>query len=128
MTMQAPLLHDFYSIDKIQLDAESIEAQVTFHIEHPIFKGHFPDVPIVPGVCQTQMLGEVLSHGVDFDLLLHSASSIKFLAVVNPTVNKSLNMYIHYAIQDGDIYAVTAIYKWQDQSFFKFKGTYKSVS
>jgi 3-hydroxyacyl-[acyl-carrier-protein] dehydratase len=122
--MPALLLDHFYTIDQLQQTDNVITAQISFDINHPIFKGHFPDMPIVPGVCQTQMLGEVLSKALGKEVQLKSAASIKFLSVVEPTKNKQLNLTITYTQPEADSYSVSAQYGWEQTIFFKFKGTY----
>jgi 3-hydroxyacyl-[acyl-carrier-protein] dehydratase len=122
--MTALLLDHFYKVDQIKTENDSISATVTFDIDHPIFKGHFPDMPIVPGVCQTQMLGEILNLALHQYLHLKSAASIKFLSVVDPTKNKALNVVITFTKIEGSQYNISAQYKWEDTVFFKFKGIY----
>lgn len=121
--MASILLDHFYKIDSLAKEEASISARVTFEVGHPIFKGHFPDMPIVPGVCQTQMLSEVLSQGLGTELQLKSAASIKFLSVVDPTRNPTLDLVITFTqLEDG--YNVSAQYKWGETTFFKFKGIF----
>ena len=122
--MQALLLGHFYTIDSAERSDHVITAVVSFDAGHPIFKGHFPDQPIVPGVCQTQMLGEVLSQVLDRELSLSSAASIKFLNVVDPGKNKQLQLTATITAQESDTYHITAQYSWEQVVFFKFKGVY----
>jgi len=122
--MTSILLGHFYKIDTLQQEGNTITATVTFDIDHPIFKGHFPDMPIVPGVCQTQMLAEVLSQALKTDLHLKSAASIKFLSVVNPTKTPSLDLIITFTKNEAGAYNVSAQYKWGETVFFKFKGVF----
>ncbi len=106
------------------MEGNSITARVTFDTDHPIFKGHFPDMPVVPGVCQTQMLPEVLSQALKSDLHLKSAASIKFLSIVDPTKNPSLDLIITFTKNEDGAYNVSAQYKWGETVFFKFKGVF----
>jgi 3-hydroxyacyl-[acyl-carrier-protein] dehydratase len=122
--MTVLLLNHFYKIDTLQKENNSISATITFDTGHPIFEGHFPDRPIVPGVCQTQMLTEVIDQALSLNLSLKSAASIKFLSVVDPTKNPSLNLIISFVKTQEDSYSVTAQYKWDDTIFFKFKGVF----
>ena len=124
--MSAILLGNFYKIDTLEMGDGSVIAQVTFDVAHEIFKGHFPDMPVVPGVCQTQMLGEVLSEALGGEVKLKSAASIKFLSVVDPTKHPTLKLTISYKITDDGNYNVSAQYTWEDAVFFKCKGIYTS--
>jgi 3-hydroxyacyl-[acyl-carrier-protein] dehydratase len=122
--MSAILLDHFYRIDSLHKEDATISAQVTFDIHHDIFKGHFPDMPIVPGVCQTQMLGEVFSHAMGKEMQLKSAASIKFMSLVDPNKNLTLTLTINYIITKENTYNVSAQYVWAETVFFKFKGIY----
>ncbi len=125
--MATILLDHFYKINALSKEDNSITATVTFDVEHPIFKGHFPDMPIVPGVCQTQMLGEVLSLAYKLDFSLTSAASIKFLSLVDPRKNGTLDLIITSVKNDIGSYNVSAQFKWDETIFFKFKGIYAAT-
>jgi len=121
--MTALLLDHFYKIDTLESTDGGLTAQVTFDAAHPIFQGHFPDMPVVPGVCETQMVGEVLSKALGTDLVLKTAATIKFLSVVDPIKTPKINMILTYT-KTENTYAVSAQYKWEETVFFKLKGTY----
>lgn len=122
--MSAILLDDFFHIDSLEKEEGAMSARISFEMGHPIFGGHFPDMPVVPGVCQTQMLGEVLSLAMGSELHLSSAASIKFLSLVDPNKNKQLDLTITYTKTDQGTYNVSAQYLWNETVFFKFKGVY----
>ena len=125
--MTAILLDTFYTIDSLQKEGNTISATITFDTDHAIFKGHFPDMPIVPGVCQTQILGEIFSQAMGQDFQVKNAATIKFLSVVDPTKNPSLNLTITFIKNEDSSYSVAAQYKWQETIFFKFKGVFEAA-
>lgn len=49
-----------------------------------IYKAHFPELPITPGVCIIQAAIELFSELCGDALDLESVSNAKFLAVINP--------------------------------------------
>ena len=125
--MTTLLLDHFYKINTLTQEDNSINATITFDVDHPIFKGHFPDMPVVPGVCQSQMLNEVLNQALGQYLLLRTAASIKFLSLVDPTKNSTLNLIITYTKTEEGAFNVSAQYKWEETTFFKFKGIFAAA-
>lgn len=117
------LLDKFFTVKQISApnDTDYI-VQVAFNANHDIFKGHFPDMPVVPGVCQVQMLKEVLSQIFSKDLYVNTASSIKFLNIIDPLKHPQLTMSIKAKLQDNGGWFVSADYFLADETFFRFKG------
>ena len=81
------LLPDFFTIIKIEISEarDKAVAKIRLNPDHHIFDGHFPEVPIVPGVCIIQMSKEILSQIANADLQLISSKNIKFQNLVNPS-------------------------------------------
>ncbi|MEX0997080.1 MAG: 3-hydroxyacyl-ACP dehydratase [Flavobacteriaceae bacterium] len=95
------LLKDFYKIvstDKI--DDENYTVVVSLNKDHEVFKGHFPNNPVTPGVCMMQIVKEICEDLLDCELQLKSASNVKFMALINPKVNSRLRFEL--AISQGD--------------------------
>ena len=103
-----------------------IESRILINIDDPIFKGHFPDVPVVPGVCMLQMIKEQLEDRFGKSLQLLKAGNLKFLSVINPRENAELSISISYDTdEDGKISADGSITD-ADRTFFKIaKAVYK---
>ncbi len=55
------LLDNLYHIVEQEIGEQTITATIALHTTHPIFEGHFPGQPILPGVCQTQMCVELFN-------------------------------------------------------------------
>ncbi len=96
------LLGDFYNITEASTEGQNLRVQVSFNPAHQIFKGHFPELPVVPGVCQLQMLTEVMSHVLKREIELVKASHVKFLKLLNPTEFPDLLLEINITGQPGD--------------------------
>lgn len=107
-------------------DAGKIQAEVELNATHDIFKGHFPGSPVVPGVCLVQISKEILERSLDTPAQLIQSSQIKFLAVVDPTVNAALQVNLEIKEQEGSI-AATSTISSAEKIFFKFKGVFKVV-
>jgi 3-hydroxyacyl-[acyl-carrier-protein] dehydratase len=123
--MNTLLLDSLYTIDSVTCQSGSVSALVTFDKGHDVFKGHFPEMPVVPGVCEIQMLGEILGHVLHQSLVLQSATSVKYLAVIDPRVNPGMSVSISYTpSDDGQSYLMSAHYSHAERVFMKFKGVY----
>lgn len=66
------------------LSADQNEAYVELLRDCEIYKAHFPDMPITPGVCIIQMATELLEEKLGVKLALKEVVNAKFLAVINP--------------------------------------------
>jgi 3-hydroxyacyl-[acyl-carrier-protein] dehydratase len=116
---------DFYSLNNFSIpETGKVQAEVELNATHAIFKGHFPDNPVVPGVCLIQISKEVLEKLLDATTQLVQSSQVKFLAVVDPTVVSVLQVVLETKEQDGLISANAAI-SAGEKVFFKFKGVFK---
>ena len=121
------LLNSFFEIGEQSASTEGdktiIKALISINKTHKIFEGHFPDQPVVPGVCMIQMVKEVLENHMSKKLLLESAGNIKFLSVINPEIHNKLNVEISYSPVDHS-FNVDASFSWEELIFFKIKGSY----
>ena len=78
------LIENFFKIiDTVQKENQT-NFEISLNKEHEIYKGHFPDKPIVPGVMQIQIIKDLLSLLLKGNLQLQSASNIKYLALMDP--------------------------------------------
>lgn len=120
------LLEELYKLKDFLFDKENnaLKAVIELNGDHEIFKGHFPDNPILPGVCQVEIVGELLSKYFEKDYNLSTAQNIKFLSVVNPLVNKEL-VYQIMVIEQNDEKKIKAISSFQNGNVcFKLNGTF----
>ncbi len=115
------LLNHLYTI----LESEQIEHKHLFEVElnaaHPIFDGHFPDVPVLPGVTMMQMLKELLEFSLKQPLQIQKMGNMKFLQMINPQEVALLRVEIEITEEDGDDLKIKA------QIFDKEKVCFKAL-
>lgn len=85
-----------YNIADIKVAKDTIDAAIQLDESHPVFKGHFPGNPVLPGVCALQILKEILSASLHKCLQISIACDIKFLQMIDPVRNNSLEVKIRY--------------------------------
>jgi 3-hydroxyacyl-[acyl-carrier-protein] dehydratase len=95
---------------------------------HPVYEGHFSGNPVVPGVCQIQMISELLSVIKGSALRLMNADNVKFLSLMVPDKNRIIDADIRVrTAENGDISA-NATLQEGEVIFIKFKGLFRKES
>ena len=118
------LLNDFYSIEnQTRLSDDKISVTILFNANHPIFKGHFEQMPVVPGVCQTQLIKEILQEEIKKNLILSKGINIKFMAMIVPQQHSKACVEITFK-KEIDTYSVDAKLFFDTIVFTKFKGEF----
>lgn len=121
------LLNDFYSIKSSELiDDNKLMAEIFLNKNHDIFKGHFEQMPVVPGVCQTQIIKELLQLHLNKDLTLHKGDNIKFLVMILPTQIENIMIELNFK-NESENYQVDAKLFSETTIFTKFKGTFITI-
>lgn len=118
------LLNDFYIIESLEEpNPNTLLASIQLNQSHPIFKGHFEQVPVVPGVCQTQIIKELLQEELNKNLTLTKGGNIKFTGMIIPTQNSEIKVELTYKEVENQ-YVVDAKLFFENTIFTKFKGTF----
>lgn len=112
------LLNDFFFITHQELATDKIKARIRFNPKHKIFSGHFPDAPVVPGVCMVQIVREILESGLKKKFRISSADNIKFLSILNPIENTEVAIEITYAHESTGVLVNATIFD-ENITFFK---------
>ncbi len=87
--------------------------------EHPIFQGHFPGFPIVPGVCMMAIIKELLEDVVERPLQLIQTANIKFLSLINPFENESVDVELKYSSGENNTLVLEGNISSSKLTFFK---------
>lgn len=93
------LLKDFYTVESTSRNGEMYATRLAINKTHEIYKGHFPDMPVTPGVILMQLFKEEVERITGKELLLEKASNVKFTAVVDP--NKDEKLILNTIISEG---------------------------
>jgi len=112
----------FYTVKNLQQSAGLITADINFNAHHPIFKGHFPTIPVVPGVCMMQLVKETLEQATGIKTRISKASQLKFLSLITPANTPMVMLKLTYS-NSGIDYEIQGELLTTDRIFFKMKAT-----
>jgi len=113
-----------YTVIESSLLDQKINARIVLNKDHEIFRGHFPEIPILPGVCTIQIISELLGEHLKSKLRLTDGDTIKFTGLVNPNTDSQLNVEINILKKEQDSVSISCQVSTQAASVFKMKGTF----
>jgi len=105
------LVEEFYSIENINQSENLILAQISLNPDHKLYKGHFPEQPVVPGVMQLQIVKELMETNYDRTLSIKKIRQIKYITPIIPDDHIKLSfelvlkesLKVVFKITSGDI-------------------------
>ena len=118
------LQNDFFSFTAPQTEGNTVKTTIELNAAHKIFEGHFPQHPIVPGVCMMQMVKEVMESVIGKETNLSIAHNIKFLTIIDPRENKTIQLNYNFTKAEEGKITIDAQLLNSVTIFFKFKGIF----
>ena len=118
------LIKGLYSIVSFEQKVQKVQVSVKLHKEHEVFKGHFPGNPVMPGVCMIQMIKELTEKATGKELFLSVASNIKFMAIINPEKNDTIQLVLDTS-EEEDFVKVRSAVSFEDTLALKLSATFK---
>ena len=90
--------------------------------DHPIYAGHFPGQPVVPGMCTLTIVRECLGNILEKKVMFSSVKECKFLSALIP--EEELSIVMHLMISGED---VSCVIEKGAEPVFKLKAKYTSI-
>lgn len=98
------LLGTLYTINSLESkENNTVLAKIEINKDHEIFEGHFPNHPVMPGVCLTNIITDTLSSFLTTDYYLFTADFIKFIQLVLPEKTNTVLATLKILSQEEDI-------------------------
>lgn len=123
------LAESFFTIEsKSKNEAGEIIYDIDLNPNHDIYKGHFPNMPICPGVCNIQTIRECVEMEVGKKLTIKAIAQCRFSALIVPTENKKLRITLNLVSESENEWNVISKITSPDGeiSFVDYKGSYIS--
>ena len=83
-----------------------------------IYAAHFPEMPITPGVCQIQIVKELLEECLNKTLAIQGVRNAKFVSVLSPQ-NNSIKVILSNIKLENNQYRAQAIIADEQNTYAK---------
>ncbi|MBO4488201.1 MAG: beta-hydroxyacyl-ACP dehydratase [Bacteroidales bacterium] len=110
------LEHELYTI----IETADNMVRVRLLPESVIFKAHFPDNPIMPGVCLVGMVQELAERMKGCQLTLSEVRNVKYLAVLKPNANPDVMVRFDKVEEDGSRLRTDGVVMADEKVYTKF--------
>ncbi|MFA8451725.1 MAG: hypothetical protein ACEPOW_13610 [Bacteroidales bacterium] len=117
---------NLFTIQNRREDSGKVIFDIAINPEHKVFEGHFPDMPILPGVLHLEFIRDLMCKELGKKLLFQNIKDIKYLSPINPIETPNIQIVIEHFPVDC-CYSLNAIVKWDKKTFVKLKGMLKEI-
>lgn len=116
------LLEDrFYHLDSWRQEDGHAEFSISLLPDCDVYRGHFPGHPVCPGVCEMQLLKELVAHAVGHRLTISHIKRCRLTAVATPTTCPKLKADVQYSV-GGGVVSVAGTIADTEKQYMDFKG------
>lgn len=102
------MTRNFFNITSIHRDESKIDASVRLNPAHEIFKGHFPDMPIVPGVFILEITKNIAKTVFNQSFTYTTVDDCRFVSLINPEETPQIDFSIIFDMERGKIQCVVS--------------------
>lgn len=110
----------FFTIKKQTTEEPTTKFTIGLNKDHAVYGGHFPEMPVVPGVCTLQMIKECAETVAGKSLRYANIANCKFSAMILPTEVQELE--ITATLQEAEIgFSLKAVVKNETTTYLTLK-------
>ena len=108
-----------YSITSKEITDDGGVFRLRLNPECVIYKAHFPEQPITPGVCITQITVELAEIVVGHSLQMIGIKNVKFLSIMSPDTQTEVTYNITIKSSDDKEIRIQAVAQSDDVVYAK---------
>lgn len=113
------MLTDFYQTERYESEDGTVCATIRLNPQHDIFKGHFPNNPVTPGVCMLQIFKELAENHLQRKLQIKECSNVKFMALINPETHPVLELNLGFSETETGVFKAKATATFENTTAIK---------
>ena len=115
--MEAAVFDDLVSLSEPKETEIGNHFSLKLNPNHAVFKGHFPERAILPGVVMIEILKKATQKIIGKSLSMKESKSIKFLRMVEPQLTEELDLTLTIKEDENGIHVRGALAKNEDIYF-----------
>ena len=115
-------MEPFFTIHSKEIQEGQLNFNVALNPNHPVYKGHFPEKPVAPGVMLTQMVKNLLEIEYQRDLKMTEARNIKFMNMMLP--EEASDVRVEITVKEDEKINVSARASIADAVYFKIAASF----
>lgn len=113
------LKDNLFKIQTCQVNQDNVVYEISLILESEIYKAHFPNKPITPGVCIVQIVVELINDYLKETYELLHAKNIKYLQVINPIETSNITIELKKVIKSEKDVSLQAVVSNENILFTK---------
>ncbi|MDR2138334.1 MAG: beta-hydroxyacyl-ACP dehydratase [Tannerella sp.] len=115
------MLSDYYTVNSRWTEGDTTVFEVSLNPVSAVYRGHFPDMPVAPGVCNIQMIKECVERLTGRRLMIRYLAQCRLTTLLNPQQHPDLQVHIQL-LENSDtlVRAQTAIGQ-QEETYFTLR-------
>ncbi|MDR2222719.1 MAG: 3-hydroxyacyl-ACP dehydratase [Flavobacteriaceae bacterium] len=119
------LIENFYTVKEVQETTfANYTAYISLNAAHAVFKGHFPNNPVMPGICMIQIIKELSETVLKKELFMEQVSNVKFMTLINPEKCADLTIMFQISEQENQVKVKSSI-DFEGTVALKMSSTYR---
>jgi 3-hydroxyacyl-[acyl-carrier-protein] dehydratase len=112
------LRDNLYTIKLQNISENKANFRIALNVENFIYRAHFPNNPITPGVCLIQMVVELFGVLLGRDSNIKTLKNVKFTAPISPLEFPEIDVLLDFA-ENENFWQIKALIKENEMIFAK---------
>lgn len=123
------VLNDFYTtLSQEKISDSKYNITILVNAKHDVFNGHFPENPVMPGVCMIQIIKEFTESIIGSSLMIQTLTNVKFMALINPEITPELRLELDITTTEEDLVKIKNTTWFNKTTALKLSAVYTKIN
>jgi len=122
------MLTDLFTIESVTEENPcAFLAKASVDANHPVFQGHFPGIPVLPGVCSLYLIRTCAERFLGCCMRYNTVDFCKFTAMIDPLRNEQITVKGNIK-QDEEEIQIKAMMLYGNRTVLKLQATVREIT